>query len=329
VDVRVLVTGGSGFIGSHVVDRLLAHGHEPRIFDLVQPHQHDAPDVEVVIGDILDARAVHMAMRDCNAVVHLAAVADVDEVRGDPLHADLVNTRGTGLLLQAAREERVAQVVYASTIWVYGDAAGRELLDEEHLLPLPDHFYTATKLAGEMYCRAYGQLYGLAPTILRFGIPHGPRARAAAVVPRFVTRALNGEPLHINGDGNQSRQFVYVEDLAEGVVASLTPEAVGRTYNLVGDETVSVREIAGIVRRLVGDVEISHVPGRPGDLGRARISGRRALEELGWTASTPFEEGVRRYVSWLTGTNGSNGHRPAAAIDGREAAVLSQEPGAL
>jgi UDP-glucose 4-epimerase len=299
------VTGGSGFIGSHVVDRLILHGHAPRIFDLVRAQRRHPDDISVVVGDILDGTALRAAMRGCDAVIHLAAIADVEDVSADPLRADLVNTRGTALLLEAARDERIQHVVYGSTIWVYGNAPGEDLLDEEALLAPPDHFYTATKLAGEMYCRAYGHMFGLAPTILRFGIPHGPRARASTVVARFVSRALAGEPLSVNGDGRQARQFVYVEDLAEGVVASLTTAARGRTYNLVGDEMVSVGEIAAIVQRLVADVAVVHVPGRLGDLGRVCISARRAWDELGWRTTTAFADGVALYLASLAEANGS------------------------
>ena len=205
--MRVLVTGGSGFIGSHVIDRLLASGHEPRIFDLVASHRHGHDQVERVLGDILDGAVLRRAMRGCDAVIHLAAVADVGDVVADPMRADLANTRGTAMVLHAARDESV-HVVYGSTIWVYGNAPASDPLDEDVFLAPPEHFYTATKLAGEMYCRSYGQLFGMAPTILRFGIPHGPGARSTTVVASFVARALAGEPLRINGDGNQVRQFV-------------------------------------------------------------------------------------------------------------------------
>jgi UDP-glucose 4-epimerase len=130
------------------------------------------------------------------------------------------------------------------------------------------------------------------------------------VVASFVARALAGEPLSITGDGRQSRQFVYVEDLADGVVAALAPSAEGRVYNLVGEEHVSVRDIADIVRGLVRDVPVVHVPSRPGDLSRIDISCARAAEELGWHARTSFQDGVRRYVEWLTA--GVNGTAPEA-----------------
>jgi UDP-glucose 4-epimerase len=327
--VRVLVTGGSGFIGSHVVDRLLMRGHQPINFDLVHSRRHDLDAVECVTGDILDGSSLRAAMSSCDAVIHLAAIADVDQVALDPVRADLVNTRGTAVVLEAARDEQVRHVLYGSTIWVYGNAPGEHALDEDVLLAAPEHFYTATKLAGEMYCRAYGRMFGLAPTILRFGIPHGPRARAATVVAKFVARARAGESISINGDGNQARQFVYVEDLADGVVAALADEARGRTYNLVGNEAVSVREIATIVQALVGQVDIVHVAGRQSDLAQVRICSERAQAELGWRATTGFADGVARYVEWLAGTNGSRSSPTLSIIAGSAATVLRQESGAL
>lgn len=294
--MKVLVTGGAGFIGSHVVDRLLAAGVSARVFDVRPSPYHGDHEVEGFVGDILDRRALPRAMDSCDAVAHLAAVADVDQVAKQPAHADEVNTRGTLNVLESAREAGVPRVLYASTVWVYPAAAGE--LDEDAGLGLPTHFYAATKLAGEMYCRSYAELYGLEYTLLRFGIPYGPRARSEAVIPTFVSRALAGQPLTIAGDGRQSRRFVYVEDLAEGVVRALAPIAANRVYNLVGDERTSIREIADMVRREVREVEIVHADGRTGDFRGAEISARRAQLELGWTAVTPFADGLRHYVAW-------------------------------
>jgi UDP-glucose 4-epimerase len=240
------------------------------------------------------------AARDMDAIVHLAAVADVNDVFADPVRAGAVNVHGTQMVLEAARQETVGRVVYASTIWVYGNALGDGDLDEDSPLALPSHVYTATKLAGEMYCNAYGELYGVESTILRFGIPYGPRARPAAVIPSFVARAKQGDALMIAGDGNQTRQFVYVEDLAEGIVVALERAPAQRVYNLVGDEETSVRQIADTVRNVVGDVTLVHGPERPADVRLGRISGARAAAELGWTASTNFADGVCRYVDWLS-----------------------------
>jgi UDP-glucose 4-epimerase len=295
VQAPVLVTGGSGFIGSHVVDRLLAAGLRPRIYDLRPSPWHDA--VETIVGDIGDLDRLCEAMKGCRAVIHLAASADVNEVLAEPVEAERRNARGTLHVLEAVRRAQVPRIVFASTIWAYSDTPA-ECHDESLPLHPPAHLYTASKLAGELYCHSYGELYGVEHTILRFGIPYGPRARPAAVVPAFTARALAGEPLTIAGDGSQTRRFVYVEDLAEGVVRSLSPVAANRTYNLVGSEDTSVREIALAVRDAVGAAEIVHGAGRTGDFAGAPVSGARAKAELGWTATTPFSEGVRRYVEW-------------------------------
>jgi UDP-glucose 4-epimerase len=295
--MRILVTGGSGFIGSHVVDKLAAAGFEPRIYDLRHSPHHEPGSVDTVIGDLLDEKTLRAAMEDCDAVIHLAAYADVNLVAEEPVPAEQCNSRGTLAVLEAARATGT-RVVYGSTIWVYGNS-GEGVIDEESPIGLPDHLYTASKLAGEMYCTSYAELYDVPCTILRFGIPYGPRARPSAVIPIFVSKALEGEPLTIAGDGLQTRRFVYVEDLAEGVVAGLRRGEENRIYNLAGDETVTIRELADVVSGLIDNTEIVHTPGRNGDFGGAVISNERAAEELGWHASTPLREGVRRYIDWL------------------------------
>jgi UDP-glucose 4-epimerase len=327
--VTVLVTGGAGFIGSHVVDLLCSFGYATRVFDLVGAPWGNG-DAEWIVGDLLDRSALVRAMRGCDVVVHLAAVADVAAVVADPVRADLVNVRGTQFALESARAAGVRRFVYASTVWVYGGARENgHPLDEDTPLVLPRHFYTATKLAGEMYCHSYGELYGLEQSILRFGIPYGPRSRQAAVVAAFVARARAGEPLVIAGDGRQSRQFVYVDDLAEGVVAAVGEAAPPGVYNLVGEESVTVQGIADQVRTFVGDVPIVHVQPRLADLETPRISAERAAQRLGWRARTPFEAGVRSYVEWVIETSSSPSSATDSRIAGSAAAVLDQDPSAL
>jgi UDP-glucose 4-epimerase len=293
--VRILVTGGSGFIGSHVVDRLLAIGASPLIYDLLPSPWHSS--TPAVVADLTDTSRLRAAMEGCDAVIHLAAQADVNEVLEDPVEAERRNVRGTLAVLEAARHTQVRRVVYASTIWAYSDTPA-DCHDEELPLHAPAHLYTATKLAGELYCHAYGELYGVEHTILRFGIPYGPRARQAAVIPAFTTRALAGESLTLAGDGSQTRPFVYVEDLAGGVVRALAPAARNRTYNLVSANETAIRDTAAAIRDVVGDVEVVQGPRRAGDFAGAPVSAARAEQDLGWTATTPFEEGIRRYVEW-------------------------------
>jgi UDP-glucose 4-epimerase len=329
--MRVLVTGGGGFIGSHVVDRLLERGDTPRIFDLSASPYHSPLEVETFTGSITDPANLDLAMRDCDAVIHLAAVADVAHVLADPVLAEEVNTRGTLNVLEAACRAKVGRVVYGSTTWAYSDCA-EQAVDEETPIPAPRHLYTATKLAGETYCAGYAELYDLECTVLRFGIPYGPRARAAGVVAKFTDLAFEGKALTIAGDGSQTRSFIYVEDLADGIVASLAPAGAGRTYNLSGDEVVTILEIAERVQENTDGCEIVHTPPRPGDFPGKEISNERALAEIGWKAGTSFREGVRRYVEWVRNTtrppdpvpglkpvlshdgNGNGNGRPAGAL---------------
>lgn len=309
--MRALVTGGSGFIGSHVVDVLRRKGVQVRVFDMVMPTFRQ--DLEYYQGSLLDDEALRMAMNGIDFVFHLAAVADVNDVHKNPQRSEAINVRGTVNVLEAARWTGVRRVIYGSTIWVYSDVADEQVTEETPLLA-PAHFYTATKVAGEYYCRSYSSLYGLETTIVRYGIPYGPRARDAAVIPIFVRKALAGEPIVIAGDGLQFRRFIYVEDLAEGNVAALKPVAKNRIYNLDGREKVTVRQIAETVRKVVGrDIEIKFSEGRPGDFSGKEVSTRRAAEELGWSPRVDFEEGVRRYVAWYT---------ERAATRGREAELV-------
>ncbi len=294
--MRCLVTGGSGFIGSHLVDKLRERDIEVCVFDMVMPRYRK--DIEYYQGSVLDFDAVRMSMHGIDAVFHLAAVADVKDVFQEPHYSEAINVRGTINVLEAARRTpSVQRVILGSTTWVYSDAPG-ERVDESTPLGAPKHLYTASKLAAEYYCESYRHLYGLQTTILRYGIPYGPRSRAGAVLPTFVSRALRGEPITIAGDGQQYRKFVYVEDLALGNLLALKPVAANQTYNLDGREKVTIRQIAETVQRLVGNVEIQYVPARPGDFSGKEVSSEKARIELGWEASTPFEEGVRRYVEW-------------------------------
>src|SRR6201994_1277394 len=312
--MRVLVTGGGGFIGSHVVDKLIDKGVTPRIFDLSASPYHSPLEVETFTGSITDPGNLDLAMRECDAVIHLAAVADVS-----PVLAEEVNTRGTLQVLEAACRAKVGRVVYGSTTWVYSDCPEQEV-SEETAIPAPRHLYTSTKLAGETYCASYSELYDLDFTILRFGIPYGPRARAAGVVAKFTDLSFEGKALTIAGDGSTTRSFIYVEDLADGIVAALAPAAAGRTYNLSGDEITTILEIAERVQENVDTCEITHTPPRPGDFPGKTISNQRALDELGWKAETPFKEGVRKYVEWVKCTT-----RPPDPVPGTKPSMNGNE----
>ena len=292
--MKVMVTGGSGFIGSHVVDQLVAEGHDVRVFDMILP-QHG--NVEHYKGSLLDLEQMRMGMAGVDAVFHLAAVANVNAVHDEPIYSESINTRGTINVLEAARYNNIKRVIYGSTTWVYSNVEGSEVYEETPLGP-PKHLYTSTKLVSEYYCGNYSELYGLPTTVLRYGIPYGPRARAATVGAIFVRKALAGEPLTIAGDGSQFRYFVYVEDLAKGNVAALKPAARNQVYNLDGREKITILQIAEMVKKLLGDVEIVHTEARPGDFAGQTVNSEKAERDLGWVPKIAFEEGMRRYIDW-------------------------------
>ena len=297
--MRVAVTGGCGFIGSHVVDHLVQAGHDVRVID--KAGQWRNPEADYRPADIFDAEALGAALDGVDAVFHLAGAADVNEVAADPAQAVRLNVEGVARILDAARHQGTARVLLASTVWVYGATAGQGERTEDALVDLRSagHVYVSTKLAAELLMHSYKEMYGQEFTILRYGIPYGPRMRDALVVARFVRAALDGQPITITGTGDQQRNYVYVEDLADAHVRALSPAAADQTLALEGGTPVSVREIADTVRSLVAPVPVEHVPARTADYEGVTISNSLAKELLGWSPVTSFDEGVRRYLAWL------------------------------
>jgi UDP-glucose 4-epimerase len=300
--VLIAVTGGGGFIGSHVVDRLLAAGHRVRVIDIAPRWRN--PAAEYRAADLFDGAALGPALDGCDMVFHLAGASDVNDVAADPVAAVRLNVEGTARVLDAARHARCGRVLFASTVWVYGSLAGTGELTEDAPVDLrrAGHVYVSTKLAAELLVHSYREMYGLPFTILRYGIPYGPRMREALVVARFVRAALDRQPITIAGSGEQQRNYVYVEDLADAHVRALSPAAAGQVLALEGGTPVSVREIASTVRRLVRDVPVHHVPARAADYQGAPVSSRAAKELLDWSPQTEFASGVRRYLDWLAET---------------------------
>jgi UDP-glucose 4-epimerase len=295
--MNVGVIGGSGFIGSHVVDKLIEDGHEVTVFDIMKPHRNDVRHLYI---DITELSKTAVALTgDYDAIYLLAAMADVNDVYKNPVEAGEINILGVANVLEAARRNDIERVILASTVWVYGLSSEREVDEGTPLhIEKADHIYTSSKIAAELYCHSYQRLYGQNFTILRYGIPYGPRARGGTVAAIFVRKALNGEPLTIFGDGSQYRNFIYVEDLAEGNVAALKDNAKNKTYNLEGMRPITVKEVAEAVKKLIGNVEIEYKEGRPGDFEGKIVSAEKAKRELGWEPKVDFEEGVKRYIEW-------------------------------
>ena len=308
--LHIAITGGSGFIGSNVVDALVAEGHRVTVLDVRPAHRRDVGFVQL---DITDVDALATAFEGVDVVFHLAAVSNITAAFDRPLDAIAINVLGTTNVWEAARRCGVRRAVLASTVWVYAGALGPGPFDEETPFHLPGagHIYTSSKIAAEMVVHNYQELYGQAFTILRYGIPYGPRMREALVIPQFIRRALEGQPITINGDGSQFRNYVYVADLCDAHIRALAPAAENEVINLEGTEPVTVLRLAETIRSIVGDrVVIEHVPARVGDYGGKEVSAAKALRLLGWAASTPFEEGMRRTIeSYIEGHNGPTGTR--------------------
>jgi UDP-glucose 4-epimerase len=303
-----LVTGGAGFIGSNIVHALVARGERVRVLDNFSTGSWSNLDpvrdrIEVLEGDLRDPDAVRAALRGVEFVSHQAALRSVPRSVDDPLSTDAVNTHGTLQLLVAAREAGVKRVVYASSSSVYGDSPA--LPKEESQSPAPISPYAVSKLAGEYYCRTFTRLYGLETVSLRyfnvFGPRQSPESKYAAVVPLFIRAAFMGEPLVIHGDGEQSRDFTYIDNVVQAnLLACTQPGIAGEVFNVACNERHSVLEIARTVERLVGKrVTIQHTAPRAGDVRHTQASIVRAERLLGYKPTVGFEEGMRRTVEWM------------------------------
>jgi UDP-glucose 4-epimerase len=241
--------------------------------------------VTFIKGDITSQDQLNNAMHDIEYVYHIAAASDINKVAEQPVNAVNLNILSTARVLDAARVNDVARVLFASTYFVDSGKG---------------HLYTTTKKASEMICSDYNTLYGLTFTILRYGTAYGPRSRGEDVISLFVKRALSGEPLEIHGSGAQSRNFIYVEDLAKGNVAALSDVAKNRTYILEGRRAVTIRELAEMVTRIFDeDLDIQFGSKRPDDYSGNDASDI-SYKELKWEPEVDIEEGIRRYIKWYT-----------------------------
>jgi nucleoside-diphosphate-sugar epimerase len=295
--MQLVVTGGSGFIGSHVVNSLREAGHNVLNID------RNGKDAQIL--DICDTAAMAEAFSDFRAeyVFHLAGVADARQTLTNPVESVQVNVVGTTSVLQAAKQTGIKRVLLASTCWV-ANAMGDGILDEtQPFLPTGGgHVYSTTKIASELLAHDFQKLYGLPFTILRYGIPYGPRMWPGLVLRNFFDNAAAGKPLTIFGDGSASRRFVYVEDLARAHVLALQDVAANQTYNLEGMRFVAIKELAELFLKLWGEGEITYRPEstRLGEFQYFRkiLSNNKAYIELGWQPEVDLEEGVRRTLEW-------------------------------
>lgn len=303
--MTILVTGGAGFIGSHLVERLLAAGHTVRVLDNLSTGKrenlprHSALDVQ--IGDIRDLGAVQTAVHGVTAVYHLAAVASVQASIDDPVGTHGANLVGTLHLLEVGRRAGVTRFIYASSAAVYGDTTQLPIAESCVLRPLSP--YAADKLAGEHYLQFYAAKHGLRPTAFRFFNIYGPRQDPSSpysgVISIFVNRARAGLPVTIFGDGLQTRDFVYVGDLVEVLYAALdNANMTGQTMNVGRGVECTLLELLAKLEAVLGKpIERKHDAPRIGDIAKSRADVRRLQTVLGWVPRTDLQAGLARLVA--------------------------------
>jgi UDP-glucose 4-epimerase len=301
--VQCLVTGGAGFIGSHLVDGLLQQGHAVRILDnlstgKVQNLNHVRDRVEIVTGSVTDPPVVQAAMKGVQRVFHLAALPSVARSVEDPLSSHEACATGTLNVLNAARLAGARRVVYAASSSAYGDTPGSVRVEADPLSPLSP--YAAAKLAGEHYCKCFTTVYGLETVRLRFFNIFGPRQDASSpysgVIALFIAAMSAGQAPTVQGDGLQSRDFTYVGNAVQAVLkAAEAPAAVGKVYNIGNGSSTSVLDLVNHLNQLLG----SHIqplfgPARPGDVRHSQADISAARADLRYDPEVSFMEGLRR-----------------------------------
>ena len=304
---RVLVTGGGGFIGSNLVRALLERGDDVRVLDNFSTGHRgnlEGLDVEIVEGELRSYERVHNAVRGVEVVHHLGALGSVPRSVQDPLTTNAVNVDGTLNVLLAARDEGVRRVVYASSSSVYGSSAPLPASESSPVDPISP--YGVAKLAAERYCVSFSRVYASFETVVLryfnvFGPRQNPRSQYAAAVPLFISTVAEGRPVTIFGDGEQSRDFTFVENVvAANLAAADASGANGRIFNVAAGAPNSVNALVETVGRLLGkEVERQHEPPRPGDIRDSFADVSAAHEVLRWEPAIGFEDGLRRTIDAL------------------------------
>jgi len=305
--MRALVTGGAGFIGSHLVERLLNEGMSVRVLDNFDSGRRanlngHVSDIELIRGDLRDLECVRRAASGMDAILHQAAVKSVPRSVDDPLLAHTTNTNGTFNVLLAARDAGVPRVVYASSSSVYGST--EVLPKREDLLLRPSSPYGASKLAGELYCHAFFRVYGLETIALRYFNVFGPRQDStstyAAAIPRFIEALRRGEPPTIYGDGHQSRDFTHIDNVVDANLSALKASSgFGEAFNVACGQSISILELVGHLREILRvDIKPLYESDRPGDIRHSLADISKARKVLGYRPTVDLAEGLRRTVAW-------------------------------
>lgn len=304
---RYVVTGGAGFIGSHLAERLLKDGQQVRIVDNLATGKRE--HVERLKGDlsfhevnITDVNALRPIFEGVDTVFHQAALPSVPRSIDDPLTTHDYDLTGTLNVLVAARDAGVRRVVYAASSSAYGDIEGE--FKTEDMAPRPQSPYGVAKLGGEYYCQVFHHVYGLETVCLRYFNVFGPRqdptSQYSAVIPLFITLMLDGQSPTIHGDGLQSRDFTFIENVVHGnLLASQSEKAAGQVMNLATGARITLVDLVEKINGVLGtDLRANHVESRTGDIKHSRASIQRAADLLGYKPVVDFDEGLARTIAW-------------------------------
>ena len=304
--MRTLVTGGAGFIGSNLADALVARGDEVVVLDDVSTGLRDnvSADIRFVEGSITDPDVIARAIDGVEVVFHQAARGSVPRSIADPVATEQVNSTGTLNVLLAARDAGVRRVVCASSSSVYGGAAPMPTVESSPLLPKSP--YAVSKLTCEHHARVFSELFGVETVSLRYFNVFGPRQRPdsqyAAVIPLFLDAVLTGSSPEIHGDGGQTRDFTFIDDVVAANIAASQCEASGIAVNIAGGEPRSILDVLHAIESATGrSVAPRHVDPRPGDVRASWADVSLAADALGWRATVPFDVGIARTVEWFSG----------------------------
>ncbi len=305
---KFLVTGGAGFIGSNITEALLQKKHKVRILDNFATGKLSnlagfRSKIDIIKGDVRDVKTVNRAVQGVDYVLHQAALPSVARSVADPALSNAVNIDGTLNVLIAARDHKVKRVVYAASSSAYGDTPVLPKVETMASNPLSP--YATTKLAGELYCRNFARIFGLETVCLRyfnvFGPKQDPASFYSAVIPKFISAMLMGESPRINGDGRQSRDFTYIENVVSAnILACTAPKASGEVFNVACGRRYTVLELAEKIARILRmALKPEFGPAAPGDVKHSLADIRKAKKILKYTVKVNFDEGLRRTIHWF------------------------------